>query len=111
VGIVHLSDNEFSKEVLQSKQPVLVDFWAPWCAPCKMIAPILDGISQEYEGRLKVCKIDIDKNQGAAAKYQVLSIPTLLFFKDGKVATQLMGVRPEAEIKKTVDSLIAQSSG
>jgi len=105
VNIVHLSDSEFEQEVLQSKQVVLVDFWAPWCAPCQMVAPILEGLSKEYNNRVKICKINVDENQTTAVKYQILSIPALLFFKDAKVATQLVGVRPASDIKKVIDSL------
>ncbi len=105
MNIVHLSDSEFEQEVLQSKQVVLVDFWAPWCAPCQMVAPILEGLSKEYNNRVKICKINVDENQTTAVKYQILSIPALLFFKDAKVATQLVGVRPASDIKKVIDSL------
>lgn len=106
MGIVHLSDNEFGQEVLQSKEPVLVDFWAPWCAPCLAITPILEELSKEYNDRLKICKVNVDENQAAAAKYQVLSIPTLLFFKGGKITNQIVGIRPASDIKKTIDSLL-----
>ena len=105
MNIIHLSDNEFEQEVLQSKQVVLIDFWAAWCAPCQMITPILEELSKEYNDRVKICKINVDENQTTAAKYQILSIPALLFFKDGKVTAQLMGVRPKSDIKKVIDSL------
>lgn len=106
MGIVHLSDNEFEQEVLHSNQLTLVDFWAPWCSPCQMIAQILEELSKEHDNKLKICKINIDEHQSAAAKYQILSIPTLLFFKDGKVTGQLVGARSASDIKKTVDSLL-----
>ncbi|MBL7091972.1 MAG: thioredoxin [Candidatus Omnitrophica bacterium] len=106
MGIIQLSDNEFGREVLQSREPVLVDFWAPWCAPCLAITPILEELSKEYNARLKICKVNVDKNQAVAAKYQVLSIPTLLFFKDGKITNQIVGIRPASDIKKTIDSLL-----
>ncbi len=106
MGIIHLSDNEFGRKVLQSREPVLVDFWASWCAPCLAIAPILEELSKEYNDRLKICKINVDENQTVAAKYQVLSIPTLLFFKDGKITNQIVGVRGASDIKKTIDSLL-----
>ena len=102
---VHLSDNRFEQEVLHSEQPVLVDFWAPWCGPCQMLGPIIDEISEEYNGKFKICKINIDENQAMATKFQILSVPTLLFFKDGKVVGQLVGPRPASDIKKTMDSL------
>ena len=106
MNTVHLTDNQFEQEVLQSKQPVLVDFWAPWCGPCKAIASILDEISKEYNGKFKICKINIDENQAITTRFQVLSAPTLLFFKDGKVVNQLVGPRPASDIKKTMDSLL-----
>lgn len=106
MGIIHLSGNEFGQEVLQSREPVLVDFWAPWCAPCLAITPILEELSKEYNDRLKVCKVNVDENQAVAAKYQVLSIPTLLFFKDGKITNQIVGIRSASDIKKEVDSLL-----
>ena len=106
MGVVHLSANEFGQEVLQSREPVLVDFWAPWCAPCLAITPILEELSKEYNDRLKICKVNVDENQAIAAKYQVLSIPTLLFFKDGKITSQIVGIRSASDIKKTIDSLL-----
>lgn len=106
MGIIHLSDNEFGQEVLQSREPVLVDFWAPWCAPCLAITPILEELSKEYNDRLKICKVNVDENQAVAAKYQVLSIPTLLFFKGGKITNQIVGIRSASDIKKTINSLL-----
>ena len=105
MSVIHLTDNEFEQEVLQSGNPVLVDFWAPWCGPCQALGPILDELSKEYDDKVKICKINIDENQSMASKYQVLSIPTLLFFKDGGVVNQLAGARPAADIKKVIDSL------
>ena len=105
MSVIHLTDNEFEQEVLQSGNPVLVDFWAPWCGPCQALGPILDELSKEYDDKVKICKINIDENQSIASKYQVLSIPTLLFFKDGEVVNQLAGARPAADIKKVIDSL------
>lgn len=106
MGIVHLSDSEFEQQVLQSKQLVLVDFWAPWCGPCQMIAPILEELSKEYDSRLKICKINVNEHREVAAKYQILSIPSLLFLKGGKVESQIVGVRSASDIKRAIDSLL-----
>ncbi|MBL7085361.1 MAG: thioredoxin [Candidatus Omnitrophica bacterium] len=106
MNVIHLSDDKFEQEVIQSKQLVLIDFWAPWCGPCQAIAMVLEQIAKEYNQKLKLCKINIDENQAAATKHQILSIPTLLFFKDGKVVGQLVGARPASDIKKTIDSLL-----
>lgn len=106
MAISQLSDTEFEQKILKSENLVVVDFWAPWCGPCKMIGPILDKISQEYDGKIKIYKINIDEHQATASKYQVLSIPTLLFFQNGKVANQVVGVKSEADIKKIIDSFL-----
>ena len=105
MSIVPLSDNEFKEKVLHSKQLVVVDFWAPWCGPCKIIAPILEELSKEYDGKVKIYKINIDEHQATASKYQVLSIPTLLFFKQGKIVKQIVGLRSASEIRKVIDPL------
>jgi thioredoxin 1 len=106
MSIVNLCDNEFEQQVLQSEQLVVVDFWAPWCGPCKTIAPILEELAKEYDGKIKIGKINIDENQKVTTRYQIMSIPSLLFFKKGKVAAQLVGVRSTADIKNTIDSLL-----
>ena len=106
MAIVQLSDQAFKQEVLESSQLAIVDFWAPWCAPCRMITPVLEQLSEEYKDRLKICKINIDENQVIAEKFQILSIPTLLFFKNGRVVTQLVGVRSAADIKKNIEPLL-----
>ena len=90
-NIIHLSDASFEQEVLQSSVPVLVDYWAEWCGPCKMIAPILDDISKEYAGRLKVAKLNIDDNQNTPPKYGIRGIPTLMLFKNGNVEATKVG--------------------
>jgi len=105
MDIVHLKDNEFKEKVLDSKQLTVVDFWAPWCGPCLMITPILEKLSKEYDGKVKIYKVNIDEHQATATKYQVLSIPTLLFFKQGKVVNQVVGMRPASDIKKAIDTL------
>ena len=106
MGMLQLSDTEFEQKVLQSQELIIVDFWAPWCAPCKMISPILKGLAEEYGNKIKVYKINIDEHRQTATKYQILSIPTLLFFKAGKIAGQVTGMRSASDIKKTIDSLL-----
>jgi len=104
---IQLTDDSFDKEVVQSAAPVLVDFWAPWCGPCRMLAPVIEELSKEYTGKVKVAKINTDDHPNAASRFKISAIPTLLFFKGGKVVEQLVGVHSKAEIKKTLDSLVA----
>ncbi|MBI5630911.1 MAG: thioredoxin [Elusimicrobia bacterium] len=104
---IQLTDEIFDKEVIQSAQPVLVDFWAPWCGPCRMLAPLVEELAKEYAGKIKVAKINTDEHPNAAGRFKISAIPTLLFFKGGKVAEQMVGVHSKAEIKKTLDSLLA----
>jgi len=102
-NIVILTQENFAGEVLQSTTPVLVDFWAEWCGPCKSIAPILDELSDEYEGRVKICKINIDEQQALAAEYGIRAIPTLLLFDKGQVADQIVGLRSKRDLKASFD--------
>ena len=104
-NIVTLNSGNFSDEVLKSSAPVLVDFWAEWCGPCKMIAPVLDELAGEYEGRIKIGKVNIDEDQALATQYGVRAIPTLLIFKDGKVAEQLVGMRSKRDLKASLDKV------
>ena len=104
--ITHLSDAAFEQEVLQSQLPVLVDYWAEWCGPCKMIAPILDDISKEYAGRLKVTKLNIDDNQQTPPKYGIRGIPTLMLFKNGNVEATKVGALSKSQLTAFIDSNI-----
>jgi len=102
--IVQLTDDTFAQEVLNSDIPVLVDFWAEWCGPCKMIAPILDELAEEYDGRLKIAKLNIDENQATAPKYGVRGIPTLILVKNGNVEAQQVGAVSKSQLASFIDS-------
>ena len=107
VGVLEVNDANFDQEVLKSEQPVLVDFWAVWCGPCKAIAPIVDGVAATYAGKLKVAKVNVDQNGATPSRYGIRGIPTLLFFKGGKVADQIVGYVPQDVIEEKVKKLIA----
>jgi thioredoxin 1 len=104
--IVHVTDDTFEQEVLQSQTPVLVDYWAEWCGPCKMIAPALDQIAAEYAGRLKVTKLNIDENQATPPKYGIRGIPTLMLFKNGNLEATKVGALSKAQLSAFIDSNI-----
>jgi len=97
--VVELTDDSFDSDVLQSKTPVLVDFWASWCAPCKAIAPVVDGLAAEYDGKVKVAKLNVDENPATPGQYGVRGIPTLILFKDGKVVDQVVGAVPKNQLE------------
>lgn len=106
-GPIHVSDAEFQSQVLDSELPVIVDFWAPWCMPCRMIAPALDRLAREYDGRALVAKVNTDENPEWAVKYGVQGIPTLLFVQGGEIVDRIVGVAPAGQIKQRLEQLLA----
>jgi len=106
-NIIHLSDATFETEVLQSSVPVLVDYWAEWCGPCKMLGPVLDELATEYAGKAKVAKVNIDDYQDLAGQFGIRSIPTLLIFKGGQVVEQSVGLKSKKDLKASLDRAIA----
>ena len=104
--IIYLSDDSFESDVLKSDLPVLVDFWAEWCGPCKMIAPILDDVSEEYAGRVTIAKLNVDQNNVSPAKYGVRGIPTLLLFNNGELAATKVGALSKTQLKEFIDAQI-----
>lgn len=101
-SVVVVTNDNFQKEVLESELPVLVDFWAAWCGPCKMIAPVVEEIAEEFKGQVKVCKLNVDENGETASKYGIMSIPTLILFKNGDVAGQQIGFQPKEALAQFV---------
>jgi thioredoxin 1 len=100
--VIHITDNTFDEQVIKGKGLILVDFWAEWCGPCRMVAPILEELAVEYEGRITVTKLNVDGNQGTAARFGIRSIPTILFFKDGSQVDQVIGAIPKSAFKTKV---------
>ena len=107
-AIAQVSDDQFEEQVLKSSEPVLVDFWAEWCGPCKMIAPILDELATSYAGKLKIAKINIDHNQKTPRNYNVRGIPTLMIFKDGKVQATQIGAVSKTQLAQMIDKIVGQ---
>ena len=103
---INLKDENFKKEVLEADLPVLVDFWAPWCGPCAMLGPIIAKLADDYQGRIKVCKVNVDEGKSSAAEYGIMSIPTLIVFKDGKVVDKFVGVLPKAKLEEKLEALL-----
>ncbi|HEV3235232.1 MAG TPA: thioredoxin [Candidatus Dormibacteraeota bacterium] len=108
--LLHLTDQNFEVEVLQSSTPVLVDFWAEWCAPCRMVAPVVEQINEDYAGEIRVGKLDVDASPVISAQLGVMSIPTIILFKDGKAIQRMVGFQPKPSLKSKIDAALAPVS-
>jgi thioredoxin 1 len=104
-NLYHVTDGDFDQQVLQSDIPALVDFWAAWCGPCRTVGPIVEELAEEYKGKVKVAKLDVDNNKQVASKYGVRGIPTLMLFKDGQIVDQIVGAVPKSRIKELLDKV------
>ena len=104
--VINASDQNFENEVIKSTIPVLVDLWAPWCGPCRMVEPVVDKLAEKYDGKMKFCRLNVDENPQTAAKYRIMSIPTLMFFKDGQAVDTVIGAVPERVLQPKIDALL-----
>jgi thioredoxin 1 len=109
-NVIHTDDQGFEKAVLQSEQPVLVDFWAEWCGPCKMVAPIVEDLAGEYAGKLRTVKVDVDQSPNLAGRYGISGIPALVFFNDGKEVDRVVGALPKPRLKAAIEKVLAKTS-
>ena len=108
-SIIEITDENFKKEVLESEKPVLVDFWAPWCGPCRMVAPIIEQVAENMDGKIKFAKLNTDENQKTARDFQIMAIPTLMIFKDGKEIDRIIGYKPKDQLEEQLNSLISSN--
>ena len=104
-NLLHVTDGDFDQQILKSEIPALVDFWAAWCGPCRTVGPIVEELADEYKGKIKVAKLDVDSNKQIASKYGVRGIPTLMLFKDGQIVDQIVGAVPKSRIKELLDKV------
>lgn len=104
--LLHLRSTEFDKEILQAKVPAVVDFYADWCGPCRMVSPVIESLSREYDGKVIFAKVDTDANQDLSERYGVMSIPTVFIFKDGEIKERIVGAAPEASYRKKIDAVL-----
>jgi len=104
--VTDITDQNFDDEVLKSTLPVLIDIWAPWCGPCRMVEPVVEKLAEKYDQRFKFCRLNIDQNPQTATNYQIMSIPTLIFFKDGKIADRVIGAVPERVLEPKIEALL-----
>lgn len=104
--VIDVTDKNFGDEVIKSTLPVLVDLWAPWCGPCRMVAPVIDKLAEDYDGKFKFCRLNVDENPQTASKYRVMSIPTLIFFKGGEAVDTVIGAVPERTLQPKIDGLL-----
>jgi thioredoxin 1 len=104
--VTDVSDQTFESEIIKSSLPVLLDLWAPWCGPCRMVAPVVEKLAETYDGRVKFCQLNVDENPQTAVKYGIMSIPTLMFFKEGQVVDTVVGAVPERTLQPKIDALL-----